>query len=80
MFKHLREANETYLEHMIAALKISWTLCVCSGISFVHAIFPFLFVTTVSDKIIELGNYLSKRRSAYTKEDNMKNDNVNRIL
>ena len=49
--KHLKEQNETYFQHMLAAWKICATLKMLLFKCFIHSIFPFLFTTAVSDKI-----------------------------
>jgi len=60
--KHPQDVGETYFEHMGVALKfagkfLKWTL-----IAFVHAFFPFLYTTYISDRIDELHKQLKKRR------------------
>ena len=50
-FKHLKEANESYLSHMGFSMKLFCILFVLSSVSLVHSIFPFLFSTMVSDKL-----------------------------
>ena len=59
--EHPKSVNETYIQHLIIALKFSVKLFVLFVIAFVHAILPFLFKTTVSKKIIEMANDLQKR-------------------
>ena len=48
---HLKSQNETYIEHLVYATKISSLLILLAVKCFVHAIFPFLYVTAVSDNI-----------------------------
>ena len=48
---HLEAQDETYLEHIAAANKISFTLLVMGTKCFVHSFLPFLFTTAVSSKI-----------------------------
>ena len=48
---HLEERNETYFEHMQAATQISIMLSVMSLKCLVHAIFPSLYATAVSDRV-----------------------------
>ena len=60
--KHPHSVNETYLEHMLCALKFSFKLEYLAFAAFVHAIFPFWFKTTASDGIKELNNCMQNRR------------------
>ena len=46
--EHPNALGETYWQHMIEALKISALFGIASIACFVHAVFPFLFVTTAS--------------------------------
>ncbi len=49
--EHLQDQNETYLEHMLAAWKIVWTLKVLEVKCLMHSFCPGLFTTAVSEKI-----------------------------
>ncbi len=60
--KHPKEVGETYFQHLLAAWKYSLVLFALFIISFIHAIFPFVFKKTVSHKIIELAEQLKKRK------------------
>jgi hypothetical protein len=40
---HLRQVDETYLEHMGHALSFSFNLAIAAVVCLVHAVFPFLF-------------------------------------
>ena len=60
--KHPKEVNETYLEHMWCALKFSFKLEYLAFCAFIHAIFPFLCITTASDGIKELNDCMQNRR------------------
>ena len=52
--KHLKENNETYLEHMKYAMGIS-TLLLSSGAKcLIHSIIPPLFETGVSSKLDDI--------------------------
>ena len=42
MFKHLKERNTTYIQHLIFAMKVSLMLTVSSTAFFIHAILPFV--------------------------------------
>ena len=49
--KHLKEQDESYIQHMWGAWKICATLKILLFKCFIHSIFPFLFTSAVSDKI-----------------------------
>ena len=51
---HPRELGETYFEHMGVAARVGGKLLVGALACFVHAIFPFLCVTTGSSTIEKL--------------------------
>lgn len=59
--KHLEEAGETYFEHMINAMKISWFLFYLGGCCFIHALVPFLFEKGVSSKLDELIELVNRK-------------------
>ena len=52
--KHLKESNETYLEHMKHAMGISLLLVGAGTKCLIHSIFPPLFETGVSSKLDEI--------------------------
>ena len=60
--KHLRDADENYLQHMGAALKISTQLLIASLQAFFHSIIPALFTKSASSKIKELYLYTENRK------------------
>ena len=60
--KHPKEVGETYFQHLWVALKYSFKLLLLFIISFIHSIFPFIFKTTVSAKIIEMAEQLKNRK------------------
>ena len=60
--KHLRDADENYLQHMSAALKISSQLLTASLQAFFHSIIPALFTKSASSKIKELYLYIESRK------------------
>ena len=60
--EHPNSVNETYFEHMCCAFKFHFTLLRLSLAALVHAIFPFLCVTTASDGIKELNDCMQNRR------------------
>ena len=60
--KHCTDANESYLQHMSVAQKISFDLFKASVMAFIHSIVPSLFQTNASKKIINLHNYLEEKK------------------
>ena len=60
--KHLRDAEEDYLQHMGAALKISSQLFMASLQALFHSIIPALFTSSASRKIKELYVYIEERK------------------
>ena len=60
--KHPKEVDETYFEHMCCAFKFHYTLLRLSLCALVHAIFPFLCVTTASEGIKKLNDCMQDRR------------------
>ena len=65
--EHPTQVNETYLQHMKKALAFSFKLLGMSCQALLHAFFPFLFVTTVSDKIEGMNDVLQKRKNSRVK-------------
>ena len=49
--KHLKDAEENYLQHMVAALKISIQLTIASFQALIHSIIPALFTKSASSTI-----------------------------
>jgi hypothetical protein len=62
--KHLKEQNETYFQHMLAAWKICATLKILLFKCFIHSILPFLFTSAVSDKIVCLQRMTKRKKSS----------------
>ena len=60
--KHLKDAEENYLQHMSAALKISSQLLIASLLAFLHSIIPALFTKSASSKIKKLYLYIESRK------------------
>ena len=60
--KHLMDAEENYLQHMSAAIKISSQLLIASLQAFLHSIIPALFTKSASSKIKELYLYIESRK------------------
>ena len=47
--KHLKENNESYLQHLLKAMSISGLMLVGSSTAFVHSIAPLLLTNTTSN-------------------------------
>ena len=60
--KHLKDVEENYLQHMSAALKISFQLLIASLQAFFHSIIPALFTKSASSKIEELYLFIENRK------------------
>jgi hypothetical protein len=61
--KHPKSAGETYFLHFAKAMSFGIRLLVLSYKSFVHAIFPFIYVDAISSKIKELNDQLQQRKN-----------------
>ena len=60
--KHCDKANETYMQHMSVAIKISSGLFLAALMGFIHSIIPAFFEKGASSKIIKLYNYLEEKK------------------
>ena len=60
--KHPKEVGESYLQHLLVALKYSFTLFLLFLTTFIHSIFPFIFRNTTSSKIIKMAEDLKNRK------------------
>ena len=60
--KHCDQANETYMQHILVAIKISSGLFLASLMGFIHSIIPAFFEKGASSKIIKLNNYLEDKK------------------
>lgn len=58
-YEHPQNVCLTYFQHWKFATEMSKILLIGSGQAFIHAFFPFLFITSTSD----LNNEISKRLS-----------------
>lgn len=65
--EHPASLGETYPQHMRAALSFAGPLAKAAGAALVHAVFPFLFVTTASDTIKTLHGRMTRRCAACPK-------------
>jgi hypothetical protein len=60
MFSHLKDVCLTYPEHFKFSLFLSISFAKASFFAFVHALFPFLFITHSSDTIKYLDSEMKK--------------------
>jgi len=56
--KHLKENNESYLQHLRKAMSISGLMLVGSATAFVHSIAPPLVTKTTSDILKKINKKL----------------------
>ena len=60
--KHPKEVGESYIQHFFKALSFSGLLFSLGFKALIHALLPFCFETTVSDKVKTLSADMQKRR------------------
>ena len=60
--EHPASVNETYFEHLCSALSFTATMFVATLACLVHALLPFLCVTTGSQKITQLHDRMTSNR------------------
>ena len=58
-FKHLQKANKNYFSHGWRAIRVSLTMIVVGVIGIIHAVFPFIFLKTVSNTLKNLSEELN---------------------
>lgn len=59
--EHPNSIDETYFEHWQFATSRGLTLLLLGVIAIIHAIFPFLFVFTVSRAVSKMGKEVDER-------------------
>ena len=59
--EHLKEANETYIQHLLAALKIGFTMIIGGFQGLIHALIPGILRKSASNKIKKLYEIVSNR-------------------
>ncbi len=59
--EHLIQINETYNQHLKAALKIGLTMILGGFQAILHAIIPGILTNSASDKIKKLNEIVSSR-------------------
>ena len=62
--EHLREADETYWEHMACAGGFARQLFVAALACAVHAVLPFLLVHSASERVARIGPRMAARSVA----------------
>jgi len=67
--KHPNSIGETYFQHLLKGVSFSMKLILISLKVFIHAIAPFLFENSASDKVAELNDMLQKRKSQINSDD-----------
>ena len=78
---HSNSVDETYLEHFVFALRFGFKMTLGGIAAVVHAIFPFLFVTTAGKLCDELQEMRKnsrgrKKGSEIPGRGNLPNDNL----
>lgn len=60
--EHPASVGETYFQHMAHAARFASSMLLCGAACMVHAVLPFLFVTTGSKAIVELNDRMVLNR------------------
>ena len=58
--QHPKSINESYLDHLKAALCFSGNLFIAAVASLIHAFLPFLFVDTASNKVYKIVEFMKR--------------------
>ena len=58
--EHLKEVNETYLQHMRIAFKIGFTMLMTGVFCLIHGLIPGLFKKTGSNQIAKMYEMVSR--------------------
>jgi|19_taG_2_1085344.scaffolds.fasta_scaffold74637_1 hypothetical protein len=53
---HLRDVNLSWTRHLKFAWGLAWKLFLLSLTALVHGIFPFILVTSASDRVIKMAD------------------------
>ena len=59
-FRHLRDSNMNYFEHMLVSLNYSAILFISCIKALIHSFIPDLFITSTSECILEINNKLMR--------------------
>lgn len=57
-FRHLRDSNMNYFEHMLTSLNYAFILFISCIKALIHSFIPDLFITSTSECILEINNKL----------------------
>ena len=60
--EHLNNANESYMQHFIVALKIGFIMIIGGIQAILHAIIPGILKKSASEKIKKLYDFVADRR------------------
>ena len=60
--QHLNSVNESYLEHMNVAFKVSLRMIAGGLMALIHGLIPAIFERNASDGIKDLYNYINQKR------------------
>ena len=58
--RHLKDSKMSYFEHLGFAMKLAVHLNIMAFVSFIHAIFPFMFQNHVSSGVKNLNDKLQE--------------------
>jgi hypothetical protein len=64
--EHPHSIGETYLGHAFAATRIGFRLALATAAALIHAVLPFLFVTTTRRMVLELSEEFNSGRRTPT--------------
>ena len=67
---HLNKVGETYFEHFLKAFGFGIKLMLISLRVFIHAIFPWCFEHSASDRIKKLNDILQDRKNSVNSGEN----------
>ena len=60
--EHPESVGETYLTHMIRALRYALTFLILFFIVLIHAVLPFFFMNTASNVVNELNRHMRGKK------------------
>jgi len=62
-FNHLREAGETYTQHLWCTIKYAFLFIGLATIILIHGLIPFILTNTASNRIKKLNKELTSRQN-----------------
>ena len=68
--KHPNSVGETYFEHFFRACSFGFKLMSITARVFIHAIFPWCFEHSASDRISKLHDILQSRKNSPNPDEN----------